>query len=235
MALIQTDSLSETLSAVNDAFLHGRALSRYERTRTARWIAARQGLPGAYAGSFALLPDEVSRGIRLLTGERARSAAARHIAGQEACRALRMLAVDEPHIVDALSTAGENLEARVGPIAPRTGSSHWFDGYRGGVFCCGRCSVALWRHIAAGGFDDREPRLAVGLSCLQDARKDDHTWSRFPFWYTVSALIEMPSDLPREHLRHAAPRLERLARRGNVADAYAARRGAIARRALEIV
>ena len=234
MELIHPSSLSETVNAVNEAYFQDRETAVEERREAARWIAGRQGLPGAYAGTFALMPDELRDGVRLFTGERTKSAAARHITGEEACRALRLLGVTDGPVTDALETASHNLAERVGPIAPPTGSSHWFDVYRGGVFCCGRCSVGLWRHILAGGFDDHERRLAVGLRCLADRRRDDHTWSVFPFWYTLSALVEMPTDLSQSHLQHAAPRLERLVGRRGRRDEFASRRQEIARRALDL-
>jgi len=235
MALVHSHSLCDTVNAVNDAFLHGKGIAPGERRRTASWIAGRQGLPGAYAGTFALFSDELRDGIRLLTGERTRSAAARHIAGEEACRALRLLDVPDASVKRALDSASASLAARVGPIAPPTGSGHRFDAYRGGVFCCGRCSVGVWRHIVAGGFDDHERRLQIGLEYLASMRSDDHSWSTFPFWYTVSALIEMPTDLARPHLQHAASRLARAADRTPGDELFARRRHAIARRAMTLL
>lgn len=229
MELVHPNSLSETVNAVSHAFAHGPEPSAGERVATARWIAARQGLPGAYAGTFALLPEEQRDGIRLYTGERTQSAAARHIAGEEACRALRLLDVDDPDVVDALAAASRRLADAVGPVRPPTGDDRRFDHHLGGTFCCGRCSVGLWRHITAGGFDEPERRLAVGLDYLATQRSDDHGWGAFPFWYTVSALVEMPAELARPALRHASPQLERAAKRTPRDDVYGRRRWALAR------
>jgi hypothetical protein len=79
--LINRASLSKTLDAINAAHFDGRTLAAVERGRTARWIAGRQGLPGAYGGTFAGFPSERSRGMVLFTGERIASASARHILG----------------------------------------------------------------------------------------------------------------------------------------------------------
>ena len=87
--LINTASLSKTVDAVNAASFNGRTLSVSERTEVARWIAGRQGLPGAYADTFAGFPAERSNGIVLFTGERITSASARHILGEESSRVLR--------------------------------------------------------------------------------------------------------------------------------------------------
>jgi hypothetical protein len=235
MDLVHSESLAETVNAVNDAFFLGRDLAPRDRERAALWIASRQGLPGSYAGSFALFDSEGRAGIRLFTGERATNAGARHIVGQEACRALRFLDVDHPTVQAALRAASENLAARVGPLAAPGGSVTWFDAYAGGVYCCGKCSVGFWRHLTAGGFDQQERRLAIGLRCLASRRRDDRSWGVFPFWYTVSALIEMPPELAQPELRYAAPRLERAAARRPPTDQFGLRRHAIAARALALV
>ena len=212
MAFIQSNSLAQTVDAVNEAFFFSRPIPRAERTRIARWIAGRQGRPRAYANTFALFEDERRAGIRLFTGERAACAAARHIAGEEACRALRLLKVRDKAVRGALDAAGDALALRVGPVGPRkpiSGLVHWLAPYGGGTYCCGRCSVSFWRHLTAGGFDNADDRLALGLKCLKACRQADGQWRVFPFWYTLSALIEMPADLARAEIQHAAPRLER--------------------------
>lgn len=84
--LISEMSLSHTVDAINATYFDGRALAAVERRQAARWIAARQGLPGSYGGTFAGFPSERSRGIVLFTGERIASASARHILGEEASR-----------------------------------------------------------------------------------------------------------------------------------------------------
>ena len=89
--LINKTSLSQTVDAINTAHFDRRTLAAAERSEAARWIAARQGLPGAYGGTFAGFASERSNGIVLFTGERIASASARHILGEEASRALRLL------------------------------------------------------------------------------------------------------------------------------------------------
>jgi hypothetical protein len=55
--MINKTSLSKTVDAVNAAQFDGRLPAVTERSRIARWIAARQGLSGAYAGTFACFGD----------------------------------------------------------------------------------------------------------------------------------------------------------------------------------
>src|SRR5215831_11750387 len=128
--LIKRTSLSQTVDAVNEAHFDGRALAATERGAAATWIAARQGLPRSYAGTFAGFPSERSHGIVLFTGERITSASARHILGEETSRALRLLAVGDRMVTRALDAADEGLMQCLARAEqdPR--------GRNPGLFCC---------------------------------------------------------------------------------------------------
>lgn len=234
--MICRTSLSRTVDGVNEAVFCGRKLSAAERNEAAEWIASRHCVPGTYARMFGLFPYERSQGIRLFTGERVTNAAARHIAGEEACRALLLLNAKSSAATRALKEATADMIQRLGPAdadgpKPEDGQQHWLWPYRGGTYCCGACSAGLWRHITAGGLDDADRRLARGLKCLNGCRKGDGTWRVFPFWYTLSALAEMDRDLAIEELRYAAPRCESAAKK-NPRETYARRRAELARRIL---
>ena len=86
--LVHADSLSRTVDAIHLAEFERRQIPAAQRRAAAHWIAARQGLPGAYGGTFAGFDMERKNGIALFTGERITSASARHILGEEACRGL---------------------------------------------------------------------------------------------------------------------------------------------------
>ena len=224
--LINRTSLSQTVDAINAAHFDGRALTAAERGQAARWIAGRQGLSGAYGGTFAGFPSERSKGITLFTGERITSASARHILGEEASRALRQLRVRDPNVTRALDGADSGLMRCLERAAadPRNTNP--------GLFCCGKCSVGLWRNLLAGGLDRREERLRRGASHLRSMRDGEHQWRRFPFWYTVLALSEIDSAEARAELKYAAPALERAASRTVPSAVYARRRHQLAVRTL---
>jgi hypothetical protein len=133
--LIDKSSLSRTVDAITAAQVAGQTLTAAERGQAARWIAARQGLPGAYGGTFAGFPSERTTGIVLFTGERITSASARHILGEEASRALRQLRVRDPEVTRALEKADSGLMRCLDRAAndPRNRNP--------GLFCCGKCSV----------------------------------------------------------------------------------------------
>jgi hypothetical protein len=225
--LIHKNSLSETVDAVNEAFFFGLMIPSKERRDVARWIAARQGLPGAYGELFAGFDAERTTGIRLFTGERITSASARHILGEESCRALLLLDSKDPQATAALTRATNWLARRLEQAAqysPRNNA---------GTFCCGKCTVGLWRNILAGGLDRPGDRLGLGLPTLRAMRNGSGEWRAFPFWYTVLALTDMDRPDARKELRYAATRIEAEAKRPPGSTAYARRRNAIARRAVE--
>jgi hypothetical protein len=215
------------VDAINAAHFAGRALAAAERGQAARWIAARQGLPGAYGNTFAGFPSERSGGIVLFTGERIASASARHILGEEASRALRQLRVRDPEATRALERADHGLMRCLARAAedPRNSNP--------GLYCCGKCSVGLWRNLLAGGLDRPEERLQRGASHLRSLRNGDHRWGRFPFWYTVLALSEMDNAQARTELKYAAPLLKRAASRAVPSAVYARRRHELAVRTLD--
>jgi hypothetical protein len=224
--LINRTSLSQTVDAINAAQFDGRALGATERTQVARWIAARQGLSGSYGGTFAGFPSERSKGIVLFTGERIASASARHILGEEASRVLRLLGVRDRSVMRALEAADDGLMRCLARAAedPRKGNP--------GLYCCGKCSVGLWRNLLSGGLSRREERLRSGAVHLRSMRDGEHGWRKFPFWYTVLALSEMGTDEAKAELKYAAPALERTAARPVPSAVYARRRQELAARTL---
>jgi hypothetical protein len=226
-SLVHSGSLSETVDAVNGAIASGAKIAADERKRVARWITSRQGQPGAYANTFAGFEQEQQRGIRLFTGERVNSASARHILGEEACRVVRQLDVRDKGVQQSLERATEGLLRCLARAAadPRNTNP--------GVFCCGKCTVGLWRHLAVGGLDRREERLRKGIQFLRSRRDGEGGWRTFPFWYTVLLLSELELPGAKAELRYAGPALERVAPR-SAATQYTDRRRAIATRALAI-
>ena len=160
------------------------------------------------------------------TGERIGSASARHILGEEASRALRQLRVRDARVTRALESADDGVMRCLARAAADARNSN------PGLFCCGKCSVGLWRNLLAGALDRHEERLQRGARHLRSMRDGAHQWRRFPFWYTVLALSEMESDDARLELRYAAPALEQAASRRVPTSVYARRRHELAVRTL---
>ncbi len=203
MKVLNTQSLGLTIDALSQAQFFGREIPHAERARAAKWIVSRQGMPGAYRVSFfAPTEYDFANGFAMFTGERITSrAGTSHIIGEEACRALALLGVNTIEVREALSRANTALEK-------------WIDcaengGPGAGTFCCGKCSVALWRNLLTHGPGKAQRRLAVGMKALKAARMGDGKWKRFPFHYSLLALGEIESPLALAEIRYAAPAIER--------------------------
>ena len=230
MTLVNPESLAATVDAVNEAFFFGRKLPKAQRADAAKWIAARQGLPGSYAAMFAPTDDDRRQGIALFTGERFQTrAGAAHVLGEEACRALILLDVPLAGVRDALGRATEGMVERLrgAEQRERNAGRPWMGGY-----CCGKCTAAMWRHLAVGGLEDPERHLAAGMKALKLHRDGTGKWRRFPFHYTLLALSEVDCPAAVRELRYAAPVLERALKRATRDTTFAARRRLVAERVL---
>ena len=225
MVTVNTGSLAETLDAVNDALFHRRSLTQLNRKELAEWIAQRRGKPGSYAGMFAPTSEDLTNGVRVYTGELVRSGAAiRHILGEEACRALILLGVED-------STVREALERATGGMLRRLRQTEDMSKVHE-MYCCGVCSVAYWRNVMVGGLDRNEERLRAGMVALRAHRTDDGHWRRFPFCYTLLALSEMNLKPALDEMRYAAPLLERCVKRRVADSRFSERRHTISERIL---
>lgn len=204
--LIHPDSLGETLDSINRALFDRRALSMGERSDAALWLTDRQGLPGAYAGMFAPTEYDYAFGTKTFTGEAVRSAAATgHILGEEACAALYRLGVDTPAIQTALNRARQGIFKRIEQSEAQ--------GQMAGVYCCGTCTVALWRHLSASGEEEDARRMEHGLAELRHNRDGEGRWRRFPFYYTLLALAEIDHPAVEGEIQYAMRVIERAQRR----------------------
>ena len=225
MVNVNTESLGETIDAVNDALFYRRRLTKRNRTELARWIAQRRGKPGSYAGMFAPMDEDLRHGVRVYTGELVKSGAAiRHILGEEACRALILLDVRDSTIREALEQANGGMLRRL----KQTEASSKVHG----MYCCGICSVAYWRNVMVEGLDRNEERLTAGMVALRAHRTDDGRWRRFPFYYTLLALSEMNLRPALDEMRYAAPLLERYVKKKVLDSRFSERRHIICERIL---
>ncbi|MCK4396077.1 hypothetical protein KAW96_05720 [candidate division WOR-3 bacterium] len=201
MKLVSTRSLAKTIDRVNKRLFLGQSVSKKEKEEVARWIASRQGLQDSYANMFAPTKRDLMEGIRVFTGEKITSGAAlRHVLGEEACRVLIQLNVSKASVKDALKRATKGMISRLKQ------SERWF--YKSGMYCCGTCTVSLWRHLVVGGLDNAEGRLTVGMKALRKHRIGDCKWRRFPFFYTLLALSEIDLPAAKSEMKYAAKVLE---------------------------
>ena len=200
-------------------FLAGDTITPEEGLEAARWIVSRQWDKGSYRGMPAPTPEDFEQGIRVFTGEKLLSASARHIMGQEAARAAWLLGRTDPAVRSAYDQA--------------TGWMHeTSDFQQKGTFCCGRCTLAFWRHTWVGDFDNKEANIVKGLHLMNGMRIGDGKWRSLPFFYAVYTLSEIELEPARAELRYAIPVMERYIRHPRQDD-YSKRRVTIFTTVLE--
>jgi hypothetical protein len=219
MDIVNRESLALTLDALNDALVSSVELADADRQEAAAWIAGRQGLPRSYRGMPAPTDADFANRVKLFTGEAVTSrAGTAHILGEESCRALMLLRPLDAGAEAALERSQAWL--REPEMQDR------------GHYCCGVCSVSMWRHLVT--WPDAEARISDGMRLLRESRVDGG-WRPYPFWYTVLALTEIGTPAAVEELRFVETRLSKRALGGPTSCAYARRRLAIAERALALV
>jgi hypothetical protein len=198
------------------------------------WIAERQGQRHSYCGLFAPTDADMAGPVTLFTGEKLTTRAGRiHVLGQEAYRALLLLNSSDKAVAQAVQSACGKMQARLDDARRAACDEH-----RGryGEYCCGTCSVSVWRSLLAGAYPalDAERWLAAGIKSLRANRTDKGDWRRYPLWYTLLALAEM-SHLPgaKQEIQYVASRATKSATR-SLAEPYATRRREILQRVLQI-
>ena len=226
MQIFYPESLAATVDAINEAYFYGQKLFKAQKQEAAKFIAGRQGLNGAYRTMFAPTEND-SKELVFFTGEKTRHASARHILGEESLRVLYLLGINDKPVAEARQNAQNWLDDMR--------NEHLEGGYPLGMFCCGKCSIGLFRQLAVGEWNKREEWLAAGMKQLKVHRKNDGKWKRFPFYYTLSALIELDPQLAKPEMQYAAPVCERLIKRNQKDDKYINRRRVIMEKVLERV
>jgi hypothetical protein len=180
-AILDTNSLARTLRNLE--------LTRLDKQRSSRqvraaldWVVGRLGADGAYRGLFAPTELDVGDAQPAPTGERGCGTnCTRHILGEEATRALlAWKRLDDWPAHEILAAIRDRFNVKRIRRLP-------------GYFCCPACAVSRWRVMSAGRPEGWESILELGLQRLAaEPIADNGCWRRFPFYYTLLALSEMP-------------------------------------------
>jgi hypothetical protein len=219
--ILDTDSLVNTIDNINEKYLYAETIKPQVGLEAARWIITRKGEKGSYRGMFAPTPSDFEQGIRVFTGEKLVCASARHIMGQEAARATWLLGRQDPDVREAYTHATTWMHT-----VP--------DFQQTGTFCCGRCTLAFWRHFWVGNFENKEGAISKGLETMRAYRLGDGKWHRFPFFYAVYTLLDLELEPAHAELRYARPVIERYLKNSRP-GVYSQRRVTIFQKALEMV
>jgi hypothetical protein len=217
MQILNKTSLAKTIDNVNEAFFYDKEIPRKEAVNVIRWICSQEDTPYSYAGSFGVTASDMKGKVYTFTGEPLTSPASmRHIMAEEASRVLIQLSKLTGKKVAALKSANEKLLKNI-KYAESLGK-------RAGTYCCGPCTVGLWRHLTVGGFGSYSKNLPKGVEVLKKFRDGKGAWGRFPFYYTLLTLSEIDHPAARNELSYAKPAIEKKLRRVNKNSKFSQRR-----------
>lgn len=198
----QPNSLSITLDRINERHFLGETFDRAGAERALDWLAGRFGADSAYAGTFGVTEQDSRSRIYTFTGERLQSASLRHIQAEETCRAIILL--NRRVGRERLPELEEATSRLLGCFEVAHAKGRPF-----GTFCCGPCTVSLWRHMAVGGLGDYGRHLDEGIGVLAGHEDGAGAWRRFPFYYSLLALSEVDTPNARRAVAYALPECER--------------------------
>lgn len=202
MILLNKTSLAQTIDNVNEAFFYRKKISKSEANDITRWICSRFNTEYSYNGSFGLTSKDMKSKIYTFTGERLSSPASlRHIMAEEASRVLIQLSEITGKKINELEQSSQRLIKNI--------KYSWTEGKPIGTFCCGPCTVGLWRHMSVGGFGSYSKNLPKGIEVLEKYKDKSGTWGRFPFYYTLLALSEVNHPAARKEIEYALPKIEK--------------------------
>ena len=216
MKILDPDSLILTVDHFNEAAFREDDW-RNEAESIVAWVSERLG--GGYFGSFAMTESDWQRPFHLFTGERITTRAGRsHVLAQETNRMLEIIEKETGNRIEAKQVSEEMLAKRIfeneQSIALPTGD-----------YCCGTCSVSLWRCLEAGGYPQYAEALENGIHTLARFREEKGGWRRYPFYYTLLSLIEIANQEAVDELRYHAKTIAKRARLlANKADVFSKRR-----------
>ena len=219
-------TLMQAIDIVNEHDLFGRRIPADVRSD---YVSAITGSFSWRRRTFVPAEGEVGDVLETFTGERVRGAPRGNIVRYEALRALTVLRPADPLAKDTLRTAGDLALSSVYGSKLFTRVSR-----KPGIWCCPTCTSAFWRFMTATDWYPHEIETLENeaLETLRNYRRANGTWRGFPFYYAVLSLIDFRSPLAKTELRHAAARLEAVAKRGDDGGRFAARRVRIAEKVL---
>lgn len=164
MSLLNKSSLYKTVDNVNEALFYGKTISKKEAKEIIRWISGRLDTEYSYNHSYGLTKYDMNHPAYTFTGEKIECASKRHIMAEESCRVMHKLS----------EITGEKIPSLENTTKVFT---KMLDEYRSygkpeGTFCCGPCTIGLWRHINAGGLRKHRASLPDGLFALHSSRDE---------------------------------------------------------------
>ncbi len=216
MSLLNRSSLYKTVDNVNEALFYGKKISKKEAKELISWISGTLDTKNSYNHSFGLTEYDMKHPVYTFTGERLLCASMRHIMAEEASRVMIKLSEITGSKIPALEKATERFTKML--------YDYRSYGKPEGTFCCGPCTIGLWRHLNAGGLKEHQQSMPDGLLALHSSRDESGKWGRYPFYYTLLALSEINDEAAVKEINYAMPACERALKRLNKNNKFSKRK-----------
>src|SRR5262245_20341572 len=238
MSFVDSGSLAKTVDQINHAHFFGEKITKQDAREASKWIVSRywQAIPerirssatpdprwAAVPKSFNLTDAERRTKPKTFTGEALADASLRMVHSREAARALFILgtvlggpASEALSLCESVRATADELKEHGTPL-----------------YCCGPCTVSVWRLTGIGAPATADAALDHLLSALPKHRDDSGAWRRFPFFYTLLALLELDHPRALAELQYALPECEKKRKAIRQDDEIASRRIAVLDRVLD--
>jgi len=218
---VDAKSLSRTIDAANDALAATRPIAVEERNETVAWLLDRQVSSGRNVGAFAPTNNDLGEGVRLFTGETLRTKLATwNVLSAEAARLLILFGGDDARVREAIARAASWLDVSC---------------FVTGDCVIGECAHSFVSHLRFLNVAEASvPELVHRLNVVREQRDGAGRWQRFPFYYTLLTLSEIPIEAAKAELRYAVPACDRVLSRGGKDVVYGARRKALVERVIAL-
>lgn len=213
-------SLVEIVDRINEMEQQGEFFSESMRRITAQTISKFYDGNMKFLGFYLPIVD-FNRGGRLFSGERLYTQLGINtVVSLEICRALAILAGDQPNVKSILNDTNQRLLTKC----------YVKDGCITGE--CAHNLVAFWRYLLVSNWPDRDERIKEFLHLLKCNRDGNGRWKHFPFYYTLMALLETRNNEAELELDYALPACEASLPFISIAEPYRQRRKSILSRCL---
>lgn len=224
MVWIDELSLGRTVERIEGHLIaEGERASEECVAKAVAWLVARQATSGWRRGMFEPLPTDFDVGTRLATGERLRTRLATwNVLSHEAVRLIHQLAPG--------AAAAQEAAAR----ALSTFRQHCYARHHCAIGECAHSAISYLRLVASIGDCEDKAWVDAELATIRRHRSDTGRWKRFPFYYTLFVLLDLPGDIAREELRHAVPACLRVRNRLGPLQTVTARRADVIERVLAL-
>jgi hypothetical protein len=186
--IIDTKCFYQTVLNAALYLFKGGELSLQEKDGLLDYLLARQNRQKGFV--FHLSAEELVDDIHLISGEKPRTKLLKANAVElETLRLLALLGGDRPDVQQLIQTANSRLEKQCFANVCLTGD-------------CVGASVAYLRYISSRQAGPWELQVRHGMEILKENRSGDGRWSRFPYFFTLLWLVELPRTISKAEIRY---------------------------------